>query len=110
PKDKKLVPLLVQILKDKDQQVLHFAAARSLGFLGADAREAIPDLIDALKADDFTNAAQRSAILRNILSTLEQFGADAKEAVPIIRVLANDADRGVRDSARRALKKLDPVP
>ncbi len=109
PNDKKLVPLCVQFLKDKDPQLRAFAA-KALGSLGTAAHAAIPDLIEALKAEGFTNAAQRAAVLGNILTTLEQFGADAGVAVPIIRVLANDADRHVRDSARRALKKLDPVP
>ncbi len=110
PKDKKLVPLFVQILKDKDQQGLRYAAAMALGYLGRDAREAVPDLIEALKAVDIKDLKRRSLIFGGVLWALEQVGPDAKAAVPAIRALANDPDEHVRAASRQALKKLDPVP
>jgi HEAT repeat protein len=76
-------------------------AARSLGALGAGARDAVPDLAEALRASDVN-------LRRAAAAALNQIGRDAKGAIIPLRDALGDKDKEVRRAALEAIGKLGP--
>jgi HEAT repeat protein len=90
---------LIQDLKDKDEAVRSYAA-RELGKAGgAQAKEAVQALTEALK-DSSSYVRQAAA------KSLGTHGASARDAVPALQKALKDSDEGVRLEAQDALKKI----
>jgi RNA polymerase sigma factor (sigma-70 family) len=105
PDAKTVVPTLREALRDEDPD-LRLNAISFLGELGPEAKEAVPDLIAALKKvkDD----KDRSERLR-IIDVLGNMGPAAKEAIPVLtemmsRIGSNDPH--TRNRAVDALAKI----
>ncbi len=108
PPAREAVPALVQTmkegLKDPDAHVDRRPfVAEVLGWMGPEARAAVPALIEGLGRDKDT--IFREACIR----ALEGIGPAAKDAVPALRQALQDDNPGVRSLARSALKKIDPA-
>ena len=91
------VPLLTDLLKDRDSTV-RSSAAYALGEFGPEARAAIPALMELLKDKDASRAAAASA--------LGDIGPEASAATPAIIELLNDENEKVRRDADEALEKI----
>jgi HEAT repeat protein len=127
PYEGRSVAQLVRMLNDRSPAV-QAQGAFGLSRLGPDARDAVPDLIEALKKDSLVrqNAAlalgkigpdAREAvpalievlgdpewiIRRQAVLALGQIGADARAALPALQKLQKDSSKQVRDAAREAL-------
>lgn len=83
-KDPAAVPVLVELLEDKDDQVC-FYAANALGLLGHEAKPAVPTLIKMLSHPDVFHR-------RNAVHTLAAIGSEAPSAVPALIEALNDRD------------------
>ena len=93
----RVVPLLLQALEDRDVGV-RLAAIEGLARSGA-----VKPLIAVLAGK---NAAKAPGAVR----ALELIGADAREAVPALRKLADDPDVGVRTAAKETLAAIAAAP
>jgi HEAT repeat protein len=98
-KGKSAVPDLLEILQDKGQpSTTRERAARTLGKLGPQAKDAIKPLTDCLKEKD--KGLQRAAA-----DGLGSMGPDAVVAVPKLRELLKS---DIADAAQAALDKIEP--
>jgi HEAT repeat protein len=95
------VPALAQLLNDQDVDVYR-AAAVSLERYGPLAREAVPLLIRALKADHWVMRIQA-------IETLESIGTGAAPAIPGLAESLSDPDTRVRRYAAELLGKFGPT-
>jgi HEAT repeat protein len=75
-------------------------AAQALSELGADAEEAIPDLIAAMRDPD-------AMVRRRAAEALGNIGPKAKEARTALRWAMMDSDRFVFQSATTALRRIE---
>src|SRR5262249_31493472 len=91
------VPHLIAALKVPDSRVQD-EAARALGYMGAEAREAVPALAEMLKAPRFEHLLQASIALLRI----------GRDAVPALICALKDQDGHVRDSAVWILGRIGP--
>ena len=99
-KVKAAVPALVEVLSASPTMDLREQAARSLGEIGAAAKEAIPALTKAL--------SDREWQVRTAAATaLGEMGALARSAVPALKAAAADQEAYVRAAAERALTKIE---
>ncbi len=81
-------------------------AAYAIGGMGADARPAVPALIEALKDPE-------AAVRYPVCIALREIGPAAKEAVPALTETLDDRNDDVAAMARQALIKItgeDPRP
>lgn len=125
---KPAVPGLLTLLTNDDVQVKHLAA-EELCHIGPAAREAVPVLIQCLKADSngvarllevevYSLDQGRSVVYRFpggfyrdsgcYLRILAAIGPDAREAVQVILPLPTNADSSIRDAAHQAIQKIAP--
>jgi HEAT repeat protein len=88
------IPSLVKLLRDQDPQISS-QAAETLERFGV-TPEFLPELIDALGADD-------PGTRGGVADALATLGREAKDAVPALTVSLADMDFHVRKSAARAL-------
>jgi hypothetical protein len=79
---------------------LRLEAATALRHFGADAKAAVPDLIDMVRTSYY--AAKIAAT-----ETLGAIGPAAKEAIPALEKMADEDDRS-RPVVQRALKGFEP--
>lgn len=108
PKDKRLMPLLLLTLKNKETPGLRASAAFALGGLGAEAKEAIPDLIATLKAEDVQDRKLDRRIKLAVVVALGEIGPPAKDAIPAIRfVINNTLDELLISHARDAIQRIE---
>jgi HEAT repeat protein len=91
------VPALLVCLKDSHRQVVD-AAIQALGDLRLEPDLVVPALIQCLKVPKSKSTA---------IMALAQFGKDALPAVPLLRELLDGDDD---DTARLALRAIDPPP
>jgi HEAT repeat protein len=91
-------PLLALLKHDKDPDV-RVKCARGLPLIQADAKTAVPALIEALKD---ANAEVREASVFG----LGKYGPAAKEAVPALREIEQDPDPDVREAVTKALSRI----
>jgi HEAT repeat protein len=92
------VPQLIGALKVKN---LHDAAFEALVKLG---KEAVPALVQALKADDLKHPQRLDA-----LGVLKEIGPDARDAVKVLVGITKSFDElpSVRKAAKAALEKIE---
>ncbi len=133
--DARVVTALTGALSDADEPV-RIWAIEALGDLGPAAKDAVPDLQKAQKADDAkTSAAARKALVRvhsspgpatvdeivkdltgadktpewlSVAAELSKHGAQAKAAVPALLLALQDAEDARRFAAALALARIDP--
>jgi HEAT repeat protein len=105
-KDRKLVPLLVEVLKSKGDKSLRRSAAYALGIMGPEAVVAFPDLLDALDVTDVKDAKLAARIQVAVLWALGRVGTGLEPMVQAVGGLADNADSAVRAEAAATLKKL----
>lgn len=101
------VPVLAAALKgnpNEEAVEVRRQAADALERLGADAKKAVPELVEALKDKD-------AAVRRSAVKALGKIGPEVKEKalVGLIDVLA-DADKEVSRHAKRNLNRFDLGP
>ena len=105
-RDKSVIPVLIEALKnedDSDEEVIS-EAAKALGKIGPEAKDAVPALINVLNYE-YGNVKQYAA------EALGNIGSEVKGTIPaLIKVLKNEyEDSDVRKSAARALGKIGPT-
>jgi HEAT repeat protein len=93
------VAILRQNLKNQGSYPLRVGAAVYLGNIGPAAKEAIPDLIEALKDKD-------EDVREQAATALGKTGAEARPAVPALRLALQDDAGGVRKAAAGALTQI----
>jgi HEAT repeat protein len=95
------VPALIKSLRDKDEQVRDWSCW-ALKTMGAEAKEAVPALVDAMKTDTASNVRWSAA------NALGQIGPDAKAAIPALMNALRDDDPWLRWNAAIALSGMGP--
>jgi hypothetical protein len=103
------VPTLISVLENDLNVGAQLEAANCLGFIGPEAEEAVPALINALHKTATEQRGMSTYRLDGHAAwALGHIGNKAKAAIPDLEQLANDtdADEYVRDSARRSLAEI----
>lgn len=101
PKGKAAVPDLIDVLQDKNQPgIVREKAARTLGKLGGQAKDAIRPLTDLLRDPD-------KSLRRAAVEALGLMGPEAVTAAPKLRDLIK-SDPTIADAAQAALEKIEP--
>src|SRR5207245_10592374 len=90
---------LIERLQD-EKELVHIAAVGSLGQLHMLPKTVVPALVN-----DFPGT--NTLLRRLILTSLAQFGPEARESVPMIMEALKDPDADVRQSAAFALKEIE---
>jgi HEAT repeat protein len=107
-------PLAAAVAADEDLNVRYWAA-RALAAMGAEAKEAVPALMGALRTTfpdrglqgpDRYYADARSACAE----ALGRIGAEAKIALPALREALADTDPSVREAAQEAIDRIGGKP
>src|SRR5262249_51450639 len=93
------VPSLRKTLREDKDLNMRYWAAEALGQFGPQAKEAVPDLVEALKDEDKT-------VRMGAGYALAEIGADAADAVPALQEAARGPEKEVRDAAQYALKRI----
>jgi HEAT repeat protein len=99
----KTVSMWLDELKTSTSTSERWRAARALGAIGPEARQAVPELSRALKDDDPMLRAEAA-------SALGQMGPAARPAVPALKEMLTDKHLPVRDAAENALKAINAEP
>lgn len=107
PRDPRVIPIFLDVLKNQDHKELRRGAARALGILGATAKEAVPGLIDALRAKDIGDQMLEVALKEACIWALGEIGPDAKAAIPILREMSTHLDPNIRSEVKNALEKIE---
>jgi HEAT repeat protein len=94
-------PAVPKLIERLDDSHMGYVAARALGMIGPAAKGSIPRMIVALRRDHSLTRAEFAI-------ALGRFGAEAGEAVPDLRALANDTDVNVQKAAAAALQRIEP--
>src|SRR6516162_3849713 len=95
----RLQKLIRRLKSPHDVKRIH--AGLLLGRMGAEAREAVPTLLELLQGESVHN--------RKLAAwTLGYIGQGAVEAIPALLVALRDTDEGVRKMACEALEKINP--
>ncbi len=97
--DARLQKLIRRLKSSQDVKRIH--AGLLLGRMGAEARVAVPTLLELLHDECAQNRKQAAWTLGNI-------GQGAAEAISALLVAVRDSDEGVRQMAREALEKINP--
>jgi HEAT repeat protein len=107
---KMIVPVMIQILSQKENHPLRGLAALVLDIMGPNAKPAAPHLIKALDLDGIKDPKTAKMVRWSVLSALAKFGPDAKEAVPKLIVILRDTrlDPEERETAAEALGNVGP--
>lgn len=106
PRRNEAVPALRAILREPSSNPSRIHAVVALGKMGAEAKEAVPDLIKMLDED----TGKAGPIRFHAATALGQIGADAKKAVPALIKLLNDKNAGPgRRTVVVALGQLGPA-
>ena len=96
-----ILPVVVEILKDPNDQVA-YQAAELLGEMKAEPALAVTALAEAVQG---TNALVASTAAR----ALARFGEQARPAIPALRKALEHPHSGVRREAANALTQIDPT-
>jgi HEAT repeat protein len=109
------VPALVKVMKDvgsleppqMNYRYPRASAAIALGLMGADAKQAVPALVDMLKGEDASSWEYHRAAAAFALG---EIGPDAKEAAPVVMRALKDPSPVVQRWAARALAGISEPP
>ena len=97
PHAKAAAPALGKLLRDEGEHpAFRTEAANVLGKMGADAKQAVPDLVEAL-------GDKQESVRLAAAQALAEIGAEAKPAVPVLIKLLSGPDLQLRRAAARAL-------
>jgi HEAT repeat protein len=100
--DAGVVQMLVEVLKDPNDQIA-YRAAELLGDFGKEPELAVPALMAGVQGTNVLVAATAAR-------SLGRFGGEARAAIPVLQE-ATKADHGaVRREATNALKRIDSAP
>jgi HEAT repeat protein len=95
--DTRLQELICRLNSPHDVKRIH--AGLLLGRMGAEARAAVPTLLELLQDESIQN--------RKLAAwTLGYIGQGAVEAIPALLVAVRDTDEGAQKFAREALEKI----
>jgi hypothetical protein len=93
------VPVLLEVVaRDTDAKV-RAAAAKAIGRMAADPKDAVPVLTEALK--DKAPAVRIAAA-----TALGQLGPDAKDALPALKEATKDKDKNLIRAANEAIRNI----
>jgi HEAT repeat protein len=128
-----LLKAITEALHDKSSKLRSWAAS-SLGWLGADAKSATPDLISLL-SDQFPDVRRNAVVAlgqiksepaivlpalanslndtdayvrQSAIDSILNYGQAGRSTVPVLLKALDDQEPGVRELARFALMKIDP--
>ncbi len=98
------IPVFLKLLSDPDAVVNGSAneVAQSLAAIGADARQGVPALVQALRYEDWYSLQVAAA------EGLRAYGPAAKDAVSALLEAARSSGTNLSREARRALLEIDP--
>jgi HEAT repeat protein len=99
-----VVPLLVKALKDPGTRA---NAAYTLARLDPPVKEAVPALLEALRAKDISYDVEARRAKLGVILALGNVGPDARTALPVLRELTSAPDSIVRSFAQRALAQVE---
>lgn len=106
PRHNEAVPALCAILREPPSNPCRIHAVVALGKMGAEAKEAVPDLIEMLDED----AGKAGPIRFHAATALGQIGTGAKKAVPALVKLLKDKNAGPgRRTVVVALGQIGPA-
>ena len=105
-KDKKVTPIFVLTLNSDQPKAMRRSAAYALGFLGPNAKEAVPDLIRALEAKTEKDEASCLRLKVACAWALGEIGSDAKAAISVLTTLYTDVAPALRATAMASLRKV----
>jgi HEAT repeat protein len=98
------VPELTRSLQDPDGEIRH-RAAFALGKIHQLPERTVPALVKCLKNVHASREDEATAVYA--IASLRKFGAQAKEAAPVLRELSNDPVPDIRLWVRLALEEID---
>ncbi len=104
------VPALMTALRDKDWEI-RLEAAKGLWNITKKTDDVVPVLIQLLddkRATDIEDGEARRRILQTVIESLWRIGPPASAAVPALLKMTKDKNRLVSQSAREAVKKIQP--
>jgi hypothetical protein len=102
PAAKDAVPVLIQFLTDTNRLV-RWDTMVNLGRIHAEPGLVVPLLVNAIGASNIIT----DRLTATVITTIGQFGEEAKEAIPTIIRHLNDEDITVRNASTNALKAID---
>jgi HEAT repeat protein len=104
---KAAVPELRKALKEKDNLVRR-NAAEAIALIGPDAREAVDDLVAALKSERPAMRRRDNSFKASYVEALAAIGPDAKSAVKYLEesIAERNVDREYRRVVTEALRKI----
>lgn len=107
---KPAVPALTDMLRSRDP--LHKKTATlALGKIGPDAKDAVPALIVAFKAETPRPRMQAGSLRMVIVQTFAQIGPEAKGAIKALEdSLEENRDREFARAVREAIRKMGGTP
>jgi HEAT repeat protein len=107
---KTAIPALTGMLKDKDPLVKK-SAVTALGRMGPEAKDAVPALIAAFKAETPRPRMQAGSLRMVIVDTFAQMGPAAKDAIkPLQDSLEENRDPQFRRAVTEAIRKMGGEP
>jgi HEAT repeat protein len=107
---KPAVPALSEMLKMGDPLVKK-TSALALGKIGPDAKDAVPALIAAFKAETPRPRMQSGSLRMVYVETFAQIGPNAKAAIKTLEdALEENRDREFARAAREAIRKMGGTP
>jgi HEAT repeat protein len=93
------ISAVAKLMKDSDLDI-RSQAARALGYIGASAKSAIPELIDALKSDE-------PLLIVQAAWALSRMGEAADRAIPALDALVNNSkSEDVKATAKAAIEEI----
>ncbi len=102
---------LRRLLHDKKFAIRRGSIAHAIPDLGESAERLIPDLQNALTADDYPTPVDASRARIAVINTLGRLGPNAKLSAPTLMHILTDTatDRDIRVEAIRSLAKINPA-
>lgn len=106
PKDASLIPIYLDVLRNKDLAQLRRGAALALGTLGAAAKDAVPVVIEILKSNDVRDRNLDDATKGACIWALGEIGPEAHAAISVLSELTTHLNPAIRKEVKLALEKI----
>jgi hypothetical protein len=105
-----IVPVLTSVLRGKNME-RRWLAAGALSLAGPGAKDAVPDLVEALQKNDLKDKKMSENIRGTVLYALQKIGPGAKAAVPAAIAILRDKSLhfSLRQDAAEALGSIGPA-